>query len=355
MISVVIPAYNAAATIVSCLQALQQQSLDSAQYEIIVVDDGSTDATADLAAGQGVRVIRRQRGRQAAARNAGITAAQGDIICFTDADCQPLPDWLANLSAPLQADPATAGSRGSYRTVQRAPIARFVQLEYQEKYNQLAGQSWIKMVDTYSAAFRRQILVDNGGFDARFPYAEDRELSYRLAAQGCKFVFAPDAVVHHFHATSHKDYLRKKIMNAYWVAQIMRRFPEQGVSDKHTPRLQKLQIALAGLLLAIIPPVALSSFWLGVWPWLLPALLVLAFAATTLPFLRHTWRHDRPMIFVAPYLLLFRSIGLGCGYIYGVLAPPNSLGHDGERGATSLLHLGQLLWQMVRHWRRPHR
>ncbi|MCB8961254.1 MAG: glycosyltransferase [Ardenticatenales bacterium] len=353
MYTVIIPAYNAARTIGACLQALQQQTLPADQFEILVIDDGSTDDTGAIAASYGARVLRKERGRPAAARNAGIAAAHGDIVCFTDADCEPLPDWLAQIVAPLLSDNTIAGSKGVYRTRQRAPIARFVQLEYQEKYSQLAGQSAINMVDTYSAAFRRDILLAHDGFDTRFPYAEDRELAYRLAAAGCKFAFAPAAAVYHFHAATHWAYLRKKMVNGYWVAQIMRRFPEQGVADKHTPRLQKLQIALAGLFLGSSPLAALSSFWLGGWPWLLPALLLLAFAATTPRFLRHTWQHDRPMIFFAPYLLLFRSIALGCGYIYGILAPPDSLEQETAGGAASLLTLGRLLLRMIRYWLKP--
>ena len=353
MYTVIIPAYNAAQTIGACLQALRQQTLPADQFEILVIDDGSSDDTGAIAAGSSARVIRKERGRPAAARNAGIAAARGEIICFTDADCEPLPDWLEQLVAPMVTDPTIAGSKGVYHTRQRAPIARFVQLEYQEKYSQLAGQSAIKMVDTYAAAFRRDILLAHDGFDTRFPYAEDRELSYRLADAGCNFAFAPAAAVYHYHSATHWSYLRKKMLNAYWVAQIMRRFPEQGVEDKHTPRLQKLQIGLAGLLLGSTPLAALGSIWLGGWPWLLPALLLLGFAATTPRFLRHTWEHDRPMIFFAPYLLLIRSVALGCGYIYGILAPPDSLEQEAAGGAASLLTLGRLLLRMVRYWLQP--
>ena len=355
MISVVIPAYNAARTIPACLKALNAQTLPDSLYEVLVVDDGSTDETANLAAGLGATVIRKSRGRPAMARNQGIAAANGDIICFTDADCEPLPGWLEAISAPLVNDTTIAASKGVYRTRQRAPIARFVQLEYLEKYGQLMGQAKLDMVDTYSAAFRRDVLLQNGCFDVGFPYAEDRELSYRLASRGYKMVFAPEAAVFHFHAASHWGYLRKKMINGYWVSQIMRRFPQQGVRDSHTPRLQKLQIVLAGAILGTAGLALLAQIAAVGWGWLVPAGLTLIFFATTFPFLRHSWQHDRTMVLFSPYLLLLRSIALGFGYLYGVVAPPANLEQADHADTTLLGSLSKLLLHLVQtvtHWLR---
>ncbi|MBI2467114.1 MAG: glycosyltransferase family 2 protein [Candidatus Rokubacteria bacterium] len=90
--SVVIPAYDAEATLPACLAALARQSLAPERFEVIVVDDGSTDATAQVAERAGVRVVRLPANAgPAAARNRGAQAARGEVLVFTDADCEPTP------------------------------------------------------------------------------------------------------------------------------------------------------------------------------------------------------------------------------------------------------------------------
>jgi glycosyltransferase involved in cell wall biosynthesis/lipopolysaccharide/colanic/teichoic acid biosynthesis glycosyltransferase len=326
-ISVVIPAYNAAGTIDRCLAALSRQSAGRHLLEVIVVDDGSTDDTGARAARHGAHVIRKERGRPAAARNAGIAAARGEIICFTDADCEPQPDWLEELVAPLYEEEAIIGSKGIYRTRQRSLVARFVQLEYEEKYEKLRGRERIDFIDTYSAAYRKEVLVANDGFDERFPVSEDRELAYRLAARGYEMVFCPRAVVYHLHSATLGDYFRKKIRIGYWVAQTLLRFPAQGVSDSYTPQSMKVQVALMALLLLslLLPP-------LQPWLALIPLALLALFLATTLPFLRHAWSRDRAVAVAAPLLLLSRALALGLGYAYGLVAPQR----DVEAGADAI-------------------
>ena len=96
-VSVIIPARDAAATLPRTLSSLEKQELDVA-FEVIVVDNGSTDETAELAESHSLRprVIRRTRGEgPAAARNEGAAAAFGSVLAFTDSDCEPAPTWLA--------------------------------------------------------------------------------------------------------------------------------------------------------------------------------------------------------------------------------------------------------------------
>lgn len=316
MISVVVPAYNAAATIVACVQALQQQTFPE-PYEIIVVDDGSTDETAVLAQQAGATVIRRPRGRPAAARNSGIRAAAGTLICCTDADCIPTPDWLRELTTPF-ADPDLVAAKGSYATRQPQLVARFVQLEYEDKYDLLAQQETIDFIDTYAAAYRRDVLLANDGFDEQFPYLEDQELSFRLAARGYKMVFRPTAVVYHHHSHTLRRYCRKKAIIGYWKAQVVRRFPQHGVKDSHTPQVMKLQMGLMGLLLATLPLLLLTP-----WVALLTCAVLLTFGLTTLPFVAKAWRKDRAVALAAPLLLAARALALGAGYGCGLVYRQN--------------------------------
>jgi lipopolysaccharide/colanic/teichoic acid biosynthesis glycosyltransferase/glycosyltransferase involved in cell wall biosynthesis len=314
-VSVVVPAFNEARTITSCVAALRSQRYPHDCYEIIVVDDGSTDNTPALAAEAGATVIHQQRGRPAAARNAGIRAAHGDLVLFTDGDCAPFPDWITSLVAPFSQS-EVAGCKGTYATYQKSLVARFVQLEYEDKYDRLYGQAYIDFVDTYSAAYRRDVLLANNGFDERFPYLEDQELSFRLARRGYRMVFQPDATVHHRHASTMGDYFRKKFVIGFWKAQVVRRFPDRGVSDSHTPQVLKLQLLLMAAAL-----LALAGMILHPYSGFLLAAVALLFLLTTIPFVRKAWAKDRAVALSAPLLLAERALALGFGYGWGVLRP----------------------------------
>lgn len=335
--SVVVPAYNAAATITACVTALKSQGYDS-PYEIIVVDDGSSDDTATLAEAAGARVLTGPRHRPAAARNIGIAAATGLIIACTDADCEPAVDWLAQLTAPL-ANPQIAAAKGTYATRQRSLVARFVQLEYEDKYDHMAGVETIDFVDTYSAAYRRETLAQRGGFDERFDYLEDQELSFRLAAAGEAMVFAPAAVVYHQHADTLWGYGRKKATIGYWKAQVVRRFPQRAIRDSHTPQVMKLQMLLAAMMLtalAMWAAAAVAGWQTARWAAAGMAIVSgLIFQASTLPFVAKAWRKDRAVALVSPFLLLVRAIGLGLGTVRGILAPPPGLDAPWPSTATT--------------------
>lgn len=313
--SVVVPAYNAADTITRCVRALHQQTVDRACYEVIVVDDGSSDDTAARAVEAGACVVTQPHRKRAAARNTGLRAARADIVCFTDADCEPKEDWLASLLAGM-ADPSVAGVKGTYATRQRSLMARFVQVEYEDKYDLLRTQPSIDFIDTYSAAYRRDVLLANDGFDEGFQSLEDQELSFRLAARGYKMVFQPEAVVYHQHATTLPAYLRNKSSIAYWKAQVVRRFPERGWRDSHTPQVMKVQMGLMGLIL-----VSLVSLLLTLWSAVPLAILVAAFLLTTAQFTVKAWGKDRPVALVAPFVLGCRALGLGFGYVWGTIRP----------------------------------
>jgi lipopolysaccharide/colanic/teichoic acid biosynthesis glycosyltransferase/glycosyltransferase involved in cell wall biosynthesis len=312
-ISVVVPARNAAGVIIDCIQALKNQQLGQ-PFEVIVVNDGSSDNTADLAEAAGVRVIRHDvKKGAAAARNSGINAATGDIICFTDADCKPKENWLEQILQPF-ADQEIIGAKGTYATKQREVIARFVQIEYEDKYDLLLTQERINFIDTYSAAYRRQILVANDGFDEQIFYVEDQELSFRLAARGYQMVFQPDAIVYHLHSSNLSSYFRKKFMIGYWKAQILRRFPGRAVQDSHTPQVLKAQILLLALILAAAAGTLLTR-WSAIG--LLVAIAV--FLASTVPFIAKAWPKDRAVALVAPLVLATRAFALGFGYAWGLI------------------------------------
>ena len=330
----IIPAKNAERSIVPCLRAILAQVGIRGQVEIILVDDGSTDATGDLAEKSGVTVIRQMNAGPAAARNTGAHKAHGEIIAFTDADCEPAKDWLAQLIAPFSGK-EVMGVKGAYRTHQQELAARFVQQEYESKYARLLKQESIDFIDTYSAAYRREVFLENEGFNPIFPLpsVEDQEFSFRLARKGYKMVFAPDAIVYHHHDANWLEYARRKFNIGYWKAVMLRWLPEKIMGDSHTPDSLLWQIALLG--------VVCFSLILGfVWrPFFGLSLACLAaFFLTGLPLFLQIRARDAQVLWVAPVFLFLRSLALAGGLLVGFLFPPRKE----QQVATGLL-----FWQAV--------
>lgn len=269
--TVVVPAYNAEKTIAETLRALENQSVPASDFEVIVVDDGSSDATAEIVRGfSRVKLIQQKNGGPAKARNAGARIARGDIVVFTDADCVPEPEWLVQMLKPFE-DLTITGVQGAYRTRQTEWVARFVQLEIEERYERQARamekRGRIDFVGSYAAAYRRNEYLEVGGFDPTFPSAsgEDPDLSFRLSERGARLVFNPRAVVFHTHPTRLLAYWRTKFFRAYWRVKLYGKNPSKMAGDNYTPKVLNAQIALAGLSVGA-GFVSKAGFFLGGWP-----------------------------------------------------------------------------------------
>lgn len=252
-LSVIIPTFNGKNRIKNCLDALLQQSVKP--YEIIVVDDGSNDDTAIFVKNKYQNLItylNQPNQGPASARNSGAKVAGGDILVFVDDDCKPLPDFLEKLTAPFKKDPHIVATKGSYLTDQRSLIARFRQIEYEERYLLMSKCKEIDFVDTYAAAIVRKEFESAGGFDETLIAAEDIDLSYRLSNLGYKLIFVPDAVVYHQHDDTLKKYLKKKYNFAFWRVVALKKNPNKAVKDSHTPQLMKVQVLLTPFILAYV-------------------------------------------------------------------------------------------------------
>jgi len=311
-VSIIIPTFNGASRIGNCLDALLKQTVGR-ETEILVVNDGSTDNTAEVVAGySGVRLITQSNAGPAAARNRGALEARGTIILFTDDDCVPMPEWLAAMIEPFN-DPDVVGVKGVYCTRQRRVVARFVQIEYEDKYRLMADLPHIDFIDTYSAGFRRDRFLEMNGYDTSFPVAcaEDVELSYRMSARGWKMKFVPSAIVCHTHPETLWVYLKKKYKFAFWRMLAVRKNPSKTLKDSHTPQIMKLQLLFApALLLAVSHDLLAHSRA----PWAVAVLA--AFLVSTLPFTWPAFRKDPLVGLLSPLLLAARS----CAQLMGVAA-----------------------------------
>ena len=311
--SVVVPAYNAEKTVVKCLKALKRQTYKPT--EIIIVDDGSSDGTASVAGKiRGIRVVRQKHRGPAAARNTGAKQARGNIIVFTDADCEPSPGWLHEMLKPFS-DKSVTGVQGAYRTRQKSILARFAQCEIEERYSRMRKRRYIDFIGTYSAAYRRRIFLDAGGFDETFSSAsgEDTELSFRLAKQGKKLVFNPAAVVYHMHPDTLGKYLRQKFWRAYWRVRLYKKHPKKVVNESYTPQTLKIQIVFLVLGLA-----AMALFpLLDLTP--VAGLFFTLLVISTLPDSFRFFHRDKTAGIIAPLVLLLRTIVFSAGLVFGNL------------------------------------
>lgn len=331
LVSVIIPSYNGAHVLRRCLEALSRQEA-ARPFEVIVVDDGSTDGTrAVCAASPGVRYLWQPNRGPAAARNHGVREARGEMVLFTDADCEPEPDWLAQMLAPFE-EAGVVGVKGAYRSRQRELIARLVQLEYEDKYRRMSRFRYIDFIDTYAAAYRRDVFLRHGGFDERYRTAsvEDQEFSFRLAGGGHKMVFNPRAIVWHLHVAGLGAYLRKKYKIGFWKSFLLRRHPGRVKGDTHTPVSLKLQVLLAPAVVAG----ALGGLLHPVLWWVAGAGLA-ASLTTCAPFVLFAWPRDKAVALASPLVFLGRSLALAWGLLDGLLRPPAIPETESAEGHTA--------------------
>ncbi len=205
------PTYNRRALLERVVESILRQSLPREAYELIVVDDGSTDGTAELgaelAARGNVRFVRGEHRGVAAARNLGIRQAAGDLVAFTDDDCLVPDDWLTRLADGYVRHPEVAGVGGGITPpsdlLARSAIARYELHVTRELYGardaEVLGGFDCPAGGTNNMSYRRSALLDAGGFDEGFPpfvWGEDADLKRRITQRGGRLLYVPVAVVH---------------------------------------------------------------------------------------------------------------------------------------------------------------
>ncbi|MXY25397.1 MAG: glycosyltransferase [Acidobacteria bacterium] len=226
-VTVSVCARNAADTLDACLRSIR--ALDYPDYEVIVVNDGSTDATGAIAREHpGVTVIDTPHGGLSAARNAALHAGAGDLIAYTDADVEVDPAWLTYLVQPfLRSDAAGAGGPNVVpeddpwraQCVARAPGG---------PTHVLIDERTAEHVPGCNMAYRREALLAIGGFDPAYHAAgDDVDVCWRLQARGQRIGFAPSALVWHRHRRSVRAYWRQQVGYGEAETQLMGNHPER--------------------------------------------------------------------------------------------------------------------------------
>ena len=253
ILSVVIATLNRATDLQRCLQALQRQTIAS-HIEVIVIDDGSSDFTSEVARRAGAVVIRNPSTRGvSAARNSGIKSATADIIAFLDDDCEPYPDWAERLT--LSYDEEVVGLGGPILTAAEAGVI----LGYLSRNNPLRPQEielaastnifyrfalylkrqltleerhdsrQVYAMASANLSVRRQALMDVGGFDERIRFgSEDYDLCWRLkrAFPTMSLIFEPSVRVTHHFRPSLRDLARRSCAYGRGSALMHRKWPD---------------------------------------------------------------------------------------------------------------------------------
>ena len=178
-ISVVVPVYNGERVIGPCIESLLAMDYPRDAIEIIIVDNASTDGTAAIIGQYPVTKVSERTLGAAAARNAGIRTASGEIVAFTDADCVVDIRWARCIEESFEA-PFVDAVMGFAGGINDTPFAELEQRRWEDSwYRREAGRISLrrKAFDTRNCAVRKRVLEACGGFDATFLSCEDLELS----------------------------------------------------------------------------------------------------------------------------------------------------------------------------------
>ncbi len=226
LISVVVCSYNGARTIRHCLDGLSR--LDYPNFEVIVVDDGSTDATAEIAREYPFRLISTENMGLSHARNVGMEAARGEIIAYIDDDAWPDPNWLTYLAAGFQTTNHAGVGGPNIPPYGDGPIANCVSNAPGGPVHVLISDREAEHLPGCNMAFRKDSLQSIGGFDERFRVAgDDVDVCWSIREQGKSLGFNPAAVVWHHRRGSVKTYWKQQFGYGKAEALLEKKWPEK--------------------------------------------------------------------------------------------------------------------------------
>lgn len=265
LVSVIIPVRNEARGIAAVVHAVQAQHHPGWDLEVLVVDDGSIDGTAETAQAAGARVLELESGVEggnpARGRNLGAAAAKGDPIVFLDADCIPEPGWLARLLAAHEEGAAVVG--GALDLPQGISIT--ARCDYYCGWYHVHSRRPSGAVPNHppgNLSVRRQVFATSSGFTEQQPVAyAHEELAWQseVLDRGGKIVFDPQAIVYHYNRPGFGNLLRRNY-----------RWGFSAIESKAQSRSARFAwiYSYPALLVAASLPLAVGSTGYILWCWL---------------------------------------------------------------------------------------
>ena len=216
--SVIIPAFNSHEILKKCIDSILSQTINRNQFEIIVVDDGSTDNTVNIAKESGVdEVLEIKHAGQGSARNCGARHARADIIAFIDSDCQAKKDWLEIILKELQTNDAIAGSlhNGINNMISWSEYL----LEFSD-FDENLKRSPINFASGANQAYKKNDFLSTIGFKEDLNYSEDVFFGKTFSDIGKRIIFVPEIQVSHYGRRNLKKFLNN-----------MKKFGERSYND----------------------------------------------------------------------------------------------------------------------------
>jgi len=225
-VSVIVCTYNGARTLQGCLTGISH--LNYPRFEVIVVNDGSTDNTEKIAQRSGFRVISTGNGGLSHARNIGLHAANGEIVAYLDDDAYPDPDWLSYLADTFLNTSHAAVGGPNIPPPDDGPIAHCIAQAPGGPVHVLVSDTDAEHIPGCNMAFRKSALLAIGGFDEQFRAAgDDVDVCWRLQEKGFTLGFSPAAMVWHHRRNSVLAYWKQQVSYGKAEALLERKWPEK--------------------------------------------------------------------------------------------------------------------------------
>lgn len=311
-VSVVVPVFNGEEFLDRCLTSLR--SSDTDEFECIVVDDGSTDSSAAVAARHGATVLPLDmRGGPARARNRGVEIARGKVIVFLDADVCPHPDTVRLLWEHLDSNPQAQAVMGSYDDTPADPhfVSQYKNLLHHFVHQHSRTDAWTFWAGC--GAVRRTAFLEIGGFNESYarPCIEDIELGARMHARGWRLDLDPAIQVTHLKRWTVANLIRTDIRDRAipWLLLMLRQrsMPaDLNVTVRHRISVAVTNLAFLALLLGLLVPALRGAVAFGALS------TMMALIGLNASFYRFLWR-KRGLWFTVRALPLHWLYYLYCG------------------------------------------
>lgn len=260
-VSIVVPCFNSEKTIEKCINALLNQNY-SCDYEIVMVDDGSSDKTSEIIKKKKkIKYLFQKNSGPAKARNNGWKHTTGDIVVFTDSDCVPENDWLLEMVKPFDKIKNIGAVGGAYnKTINNdSKLANLIGEEIMFRYRNIG--KYTDAHGSYCLAVKRDVLKTVNGFNESYPVAtaEDWDLCYKIQKAGYKLYFNQKAKTGHYHPTDLKKYLKTQFRHGYYRIKLYKDHRDKVNGDKYSGNA-KYVVGFSGLAMLFL---FLGIFWNG--------------------------------------------------------------------------------------------
>jgi len=321
LFSVIVPTYNRSDEVLALIQSLTRQTIDHRQFEVLLVDDGSTDDTsAQVAELQQkvdfrLRFFQRRHEGPGPARNYGMAQAEGDYFLFIDSDCLADRDWLAALASAIEKQKPDAFGGPDGVLPEFTPLQKAIDYAMTSFITTggMRGHSRKRLAKFYPRSFnmgiRRTIFEQLGGMN-QLRHGQDLEFSRRIIASGARVIYIPDARVYHKRRTSLRKFFRQ--MFNWGVARINLTILDSGILEPlhFAPAIASVGYTLLALFSLLTGRV--REIWLGATSLALLVLGIILIDSTRR--YRSLW-----VGLLAPVLSLCQIFAYGYGFTYNYI------------------------------------